>query len=309
MNSRKTLILFEQIETFEQFLACNIILKNVEVSTPYKEVSNIVMHNIRAVSKRLPVNFVHELWLERWSKALSEYDNIIIFDNAITPKLLEYIKSHLTTDTKLKIWLWNIPNEHIDYLTKNYDVYCFDKTYSEKYHLKFIDQFYILDTVQEQESVNNSQVDFYFVGADKGRLSRIETLAKTIEDSGYSYHFDVMSETSKSQFQGIHFLDEFLTYNDVIKNIQASNVIVELNKDGQDGLTLRSLESIFYNKKLITNNINIVNYDFYHPNNILVWDENEDSDLKDFMDKPYIPLEEKIIKKYSFSQWLKKITE
>ena len=52
-----------------------------------------------------------------------------------------------------------------------------------------------------------------------------------------------------------------------------------------------------------------MNYDFYHPNNILVWDENEDSDLKDFMDKPYIPLEEKIIKKYSFSQWLKKITE
>ncbi|CXF57553.1 CpsH [Streptococcus pneumoniae] len=69
------------------------------------------------------------------------------------------------------------------------------------------------------------------------------------------------------------------------------------------------MESIFYKKKLITNNKKIINYDFYHPNNILVWEEGKDIKLDEFIQKPYVQLEKDIIDRYSFSNWLSKITE
>lgn len=68
---KKTLLLFEQIDSFEQFFASAISdFPNVEVSTPYKKVSSNVMHNIRAVSKRLPIDFIHTFWLEDWKKKI-----------------------------------------------------------------------------------------------------------------------------------------------------------------------------------------------------------------------------------------------
>ena len=47
-----------------------------------------------------------------------------------------------------------------------------------------------------------------------------------------------------------------------------SRSIIEIEDIDQNGLTLRSLESIFFGKKLITDNRDIVNYDFYKKENI-----------------------------------------
>lgn len=56
--------MFEQIDTFEQFVASNVTIDSVEVSTPYKKVSNACMHNIRAILKRIPGYFFNKYWLE-----------------------------------------------------------------------------------------------------------------------------------------------------------------------------------------------------------------------------------------------------
>ncbi|HHK6560309.1 TPA: glycosyltransferase, partial [Streptococcus pneumoniae] len=103
-----------------------------------KKVSNVFMHNFRAIAKRLPGFLFHNWWLEEWSRKLPDYTNIVVFDNAISLKLLEYIDAHKTRSSKLKLWLWNVPNKQVNYLNSNYDVYCFDKTYSENYNLKFV---------------------------------------------------------------------------------------------------------------------------------------------------------------------------
>ena len=64
MIRKKFLLLFEQIDTFEQFVASNITIDSVEVSTPYKQVVNSCMHNIRAILKRIPGYFFYKYWLE-----------------------------------------------------------------------------------------------------------------------------------------------------------------------------------------------------------------------------------------------------
>lgn len=306
---KKTLLLFEQIDSFEQFFASAISdFPNVEVSTPYKKVSSNVMHNIRAVSKRLPIDFIHTFWLEDWKKIFNEYKTIVVFDNAITPRLLEFIKKNTLEDSELKIWLWNVPNERIEYLKENFDVYCFDQNYSKEYGLTFLEQFYILDSVNLDEKTDVLR-DFYFVGADKGRIQQLDQLAAMIEESELTYLFDVFSDDKQSNRCGINYLDSKITYPEIIKKIQESKVIVEINKEGQAGLTLRALEAIFYGKKLVTNNSNIKKYDFYSPNNILVLGDESSLDLIEFLNKPYQILPKHIIAKYSFSNWLNRMTK
>lgn len=304
----KTLLLFEQIDSFEQFFASAIShYPNIEVSTPYKRVSSKIMHNIRAISKRIPIEVTHKFWLEYWKKHLNEYDTIIVFDNAVTPRLLEFIKTNILGTSELKIWLWNVPNEGIGYLKENFDVYCFDQNYSKEYGLTFLEQFYILDSINLDEKIDVLR-DFYFVGADKCRVQQLDQLAGMLEESELTYLFDVFSNDKQSNRSGINYLDSKITYPEIIKKIQESKVIVEINKDGQVGLTLRALEAVFYGKKLVTNNSRIKEYDFYNPNNILVLDDVNSVDLIEFLNKPFQPLSRQIIEKYSFSNWINGIT-
>ena len=67
------------------------------------------------------------------------------------------------------------------------------------------------------------------------------------------------------------------------------------------------MESHRFRKKLITTNTDIVNYDFYNPNNIFVWTE-DCKDIPDaFFETDYEELPEEIFKKYSLENWLNTI--
>ena len=75
-------------------------------------------------------------------------------------------------------------------------------------------------------------------------------------------------------------------------------------KNGQEGLTLRVLEALFYSKKLITNNKNIKKYDFYNPNNIFIWGVDDEKNLLNFINSDYITIEENILNRYSYDSWI-----
>lgn len=57
-----------------------------------------------------------------------------------------------------------------------------------------------------------------------------------------------------------------------------SNCILEVLATGQSGATLRYYEAVCYNKKLLTNNKNIVNLPFYNPEWMHVFENTEDID-------------------------------
>ena len=72
------------------------------------------------------------------------------------------------------------------------------------------------------------------------------------------------------------------------------------------GLTIRVLEALGAKKKLITTNKDIVNYDFYHPENIYVYDGKVDLE-NIFFTSEYFEIDYEIYKKYSLESWLKEI--
>jgi hypothetical protein len=91
------------------------------------------------------------------------------------------------------------------------------------------------------------------------------------------------------------------------RNILCSKVILDIAHPDQSGLTMRTIELIGMQKKIITTNKDIINYDFYHPDNIFIMDRESTFIDRNFIDSDYVPLSFDLINRYSINQWLKRM--
>lgn len=94
---------------------------------------------------------------------------------------------------------------------------------------------------------------------------------------------------------------------------QQADIILDSPQDEQTGLTMRCIEAVCAGKKLITTNLGIRDYDFYRPENILVWEETEEAAMAErariFARTPMVPLPEEIYEKYTLSHWLETLLQ
>ena len=155
----------------------------------------------------------------------------------------------------------------------------------------------------ENKSKNKS---VYFVGNYfKNRINLMKLMAIAINKAGFRSEINVFTHKDKVKKKhthlGIHFMESFIGFEENLKNVKNAAVLLDFLNDVHNGLSLRAFEAIGYEKKLITNNVNIKEYDFYNENNIFIFNENNISEIEDFLKKPYIKIEDSIRKKYSFS--------
>jgi hypothetical protein len=80
--------------------------------------------------------------------------------------------------------------------------------------------------------------------------------------------------------------------------------LLDLKVDEHEGLSFRVLESVGLGKKIITTNPRVRDYDFFNPDNILIWNGQSIEELKAFVDKPYMPVADHVKKKYSLKNWI-----
>jgi len=86
----------------------------------------------------------------------------------------------------------------------------------------------------------------------------------------------------------------------------SSKAILDIEHPGQSGLTMRTFEALGSNKKMITTNHRIMDYDFYNPSNILVIDRHQHShDVNDFLSGIPVAINPEIYNKYTLSGWIR----
>lgn len=98
-----------------------------------------------------------------------------------------------------------------------------------------------------------------------------------------------------------------ISYQDNLMHAQNASVLADFVISSHKGLSLRTFEAIAYRKKLITTNQEVAKYDFYHPDNIFIWDGKNLDGLAQFLNRPYCELETQIYEKYSFGNWIRYI--
>lgn len=276
-----------------------IYLKINKKAVFFKNIKNINVENYYILNEKNIIfricrkfNIINSILFGVWKFKIKKYDLIILGENGYLPKISKYIKKK-NPNCKIIMYFWNILNDEYKKILndKNIDEFwTFDRNESQKHNMKYNPQFYSKDIF-----LNNSATEqgIIFLGRAKGRKNELIKLEENFNLLGIKTNFYIIENEKK-----------YMPYDNYLKLLSQSNCVLDYNQKGQTGLTLRPMEALFLEKKLITNNKDIKNYDFYNPNNIFILGEDNIENIKEFMNKPYEKVEQKIIDYYDFEQWL-----
>ncbi len=184
------------------------------------------------------------------------------------------------------------------------EIYSYEKEDIKKYNFLETSNF-IYDNAIE---TNEIKYDIFNVSSYDSRIDEINFIAKKLFDTGLKINF-VLFYFKKLSFPHLTSVTEYLSLQETKKLISQSKAMFDIQRTDQNGLSFRTFESLGYRKKLITTNKEVKEYDFYHPNNILVINSNQinTDEIKQFLSLPYIEISKDILSKYSVEQFTNKI--
>lgn len=162
-------------------------------------------------------------------------------------------------------------------------VYSFQESDCFRYGFRYTNTLY--SKIGMNNNKEGTPSDIYFIGAEKNRINDIVSMYRRFSNSGYNCKFIVITsksrlETYKKKYPGIDFRTTRVGYREVLRDIQATRCILELCQEGQDGLTMRFYEAVFYNKYLITNNETARQHELYNDAFMLIFHSADGVDVE-----------------------------
>lgn len=295
MKKSEIIILYDASTDFKFFFR----EKGYSTYTAYKELS-IFSKIIRNIFFRL--GFDKSLWFDIWKDKLNQINTVIIFSTSPI-ECVRYIKS-VNPEIRIIYWYWNPIFRSINPSNISNDLcekWSFDLMDCKNYNLKYNTSFYFSNIILPQ---NEICYDVVYLGLDKGRRKYLEDLKDEFIEKGLRTCFNIVDDKATHRdYKGIHPVVEYSTYLNLISK---SKSILDYVQNGQSGLSLRPMESIFFKKKLITNDQSIKNHDFYLIENIFILGLDDINSLNDFLEKPYKNLPDEITVKYDVDKWVQR---
>lgn len=183
------------------------------------------------------------------------------------------------------------------------EAYSFEKEDCEKFGLKFMPNWiYNSDTASNTE--NSFDFDVFNISSVDRRLPILTGVAKELKAKNINFKFLIFDKKHEPTTDNISYINQQIPLTEVNNYIHRSKVLLDINRIGQSGLTFRVFESLGLEKKLITTNPDIKNYDFYNPNNILIIDEKNPVIPKGFFENEYEKIPDSILNKYTIEGWI-----
>ncbi|MBO4484447.1 MAG: capsular biosynthesis protein CpsH [Lachnospiraceae bacterium] len=249
-----------------------------------------------------------------------DYDYILIVKCDMTPKsILEKFKV-VYPHAKLCLNLWdsveNIPG--IKKKFKYFDaLHSFDSDDCEKYPVLKFRPLFFGDLFRRESNSDDYSYDISFLGTIHSDrfdvIKQVQTIATQNRlkcywflylQSKFIYWF---YRFTKKEFKGVKksvFSFSKMTAVEIAKVIEETRIVLDIQHPKQTGLTMRTIEMVGMNKKLITTNRNIINYDFFDPNNVVLIDRKNVVIPNEFFDTSYNRLPDEVYEKYSLKSWI-----
>lgn len=184
------------------------------------------------------------------------------------------------------------------------EVYSFEKDDCNKYDLKFITNWiYPI----EKGNQKTEQFQVYNISSKDRRSKLLSQIAQILKENKINYKIIIFDRKNKKLNTNLEYTKTPIPLAEVNNNLCNSQVLLDINRMGQNGLTFRVFESIGLEKKLITTNTDIKNYDFYNTNNILIIDEKNPKIPLSFFNTEYEKIPEMISKKYTLNEWINQV--
>ena len=249
----------------------------------------------------------------------------IINSEALTPNILKKLKqSHCIKKVILYMWDSFKNKKSAKKLLSLCDYkFTFDPKDAEKYDIKFRPLFFIDKfNAEANKKTNKSQekkykYDLCFIGSGHSDRCRIvKSLFKNKNRFSFLYFpsskLFYLRKILDRRMDGINQTDVSfvgMKPEKIAEVNKISKAVLDIQHHAQIGLTMRTFELIGLQKKMVTTNAAVKNYDFYRENNIAVIDRSKPEISQKWLDKPYEKLPSSIYHKYSINGWLEEITE
>lgn len=255
----------------------------------------------------------------------NDYDYVLIINpESLSKHILEKFRAKLTR-AKFIIYMWDsVKNKKsqlqfvgvVDkFITFDPEDIKFDS------RITHVPLFYIPQYSMLNNNLSNCAYDISFIGSlhcDRYRIVKeIERqLPVGMRVFFYFYYpskiIFFIRKLFDKDFQIIRVSDvKFhpLSSNQVIKIIDKSRVVIDVEHKFQSGLTMRTIEIFGAMRKLITSNYNIKKYNLYSIKNHYIFDRNniDLQNIKQFIDGEFELECKEVYNSYSLNSWLLKV--
>jgi hypothetical protein len=201
--------------------------------------------------------------------------------------------------------------------------FTFDRDDSRKYNLSFRPLFYASEYGNANYYNNkNYSYDLASIGtAHSDRYGISQEINSWCNRSGlkmfnfyYSpskilFKFKKMTDKDFIRFDSNKIAFQSLTHKEIIEIYKNSKAILDVNHPGQNGLTMRTFETLGSGRKLVTTNADIKSYPFYNPNNIFVIDREEPQLDESFFINEFQQIENNLNFSMSLKGWIIELFE
>lgn len=250
-----------------------------------------------------------------------KYDYIFfIKGESISRSILKKLRA-IHPESKIMIYLWDseIFNKNAFTMLDAFDqAYSFDRVDCETHQeLEFLPLFYVPQFAAIAENKVTPVYKMMFVGTvHNQRYEFVSEIVRQIENTGGKcftwFYFPSKLSFYKLKWDNKKFrtakMEDFkftpLSRTEILSKYAQSIAQIDLHDPLQTGLTMRTIETLGAKRKLITTNKDVVNYDFYRKENILVVEKDNPIVTDEFINRPWAEIPDDIYKKYSISSWL-----
>lgn len=245
-----------------------------------------------------------------WKNRLGDIDRIVLLDSPVLQDktLVSYIRGRRRL-LPIDIYSWNmnlLPAE-VSSLKKQAEKYScglfsYDEAFCERNGFKF-------NTIMFDERCKCPRVqrksDVVFLGYSKDRSGTVAKAADLLSSAGLKLDFTVVGSAPHGvKNANITYVEGYIPYREYLKRVFGSRAIVDIAQQGQLGYSMRVMESIFYDRKLITTNAHVADAPFFEYGNVLVLDAGTTpSEVQEFMARPHMPYGDEIRGHYSVEAW------
>jgi len=169
-------------------------------------------------------------------------------------------------------------------------VISYDSVEAKRYNINYHPTVYSKSLVAQNDEIQKS--DVYFLGAAKNRLAKIILIYQYLQSKGLKCEFYLTNVNPHDQlhYEGIHYIQQ-MSYQENLQHILKSACILEVMQENATGYTMRTWEAIMYDKKLLTNNIEVRDAPFYNDKYISIFSEITDIDIAFLNDSSNNPVD------------------
>lgn len=145
----------------------------------------------------------------------------------------------------------------------------------------------------------------------KDRINELIELSKIFKDLHLKADLTIVSNKKnlapRYSSLPIKFAESGINFETAAKRAKQAATLLDFQNHHHKGLSMRVFEAVGCEKKLITNNALVKEYDFYDENNILVLDTISKAQIQEFLSLPYKKIAPDVREKHSFTTWINRV--